>query len=230
MIDRIKGQGRSPFDISKVVKWKNVSGESIPAYGVVKLSSYVAADDYFEAVKPDGDGSLHFVNGPVAVANNAFGGSQMWDESRIGKTNGTFGEVVGPVDGSWEMTTEGTGFVVFSTPSGGTAALLKDGGGAGGGHEIWFTIEDVLCPEEDYVDEETLVVTAEYYTGGCGGSPPGANYEGTYDVYNYCGAFVGLTPSDLIGTKGKATYGFPLSTGYCEPRWLVDFLCAQPQC
>jgi hypothetical protein len=230
MIDRIAGQGRSPFDNSRVMKWKNVSGEEIPAYGVVKLQDYVAADDYFEAVKPDGDGALHFVNGPVAVANNAFGGSQMWDVSRIGKTSGAFGDVVGPVDGSWEMTTEGTGFVVFSTPDGGAAALLKDGGGGGGGgHTIWFTITDVLCPDGDYVSETTLVVTATWYNQSCTGTPPGANYDGTYSVYDLCNYLRGLTPSDLAGGTGRATYHYPL-TGYCEPRWIIDDLCPQPEC
>lgn len=102
-------------------------------------------------------------------------------------------------------------------------------GGGGGSHAIWFTIDDMLCPGTDYVDEETLVVSMEYYTGGCSKTPPGANYDGTYDVLNYCGQFVGLTRSDLLGTKGKATYAYPTS-GYCEPRWFVDFLCAQPQC
>lgn len=230
MIDRIKAQGRSPIDNSRVMKWKNVSGEEIPAYGVVKLRAYVEADDYFEAVKPDGEGNLHFVNGPVAVANDAFGGSQMWDVSRIGKTSGVFDDVVGPVDGSWEMTTEGTGWVVFSTPDGGVAALLKDGGGGGGGgHTIWFTIAEVLCPETDYVDETTLVAEAEWYTGGCDKVPPGANDDGTYDVYDICNYLDGLAPTDLVGTKGRATYHYPL-TGYCEPRWLIDDLCAQPQC
>jgi hypothetical protein len=232
MTDRIKGPGRSPFDNSRVMKWKNVSGESVPAYGVVKLSSYVEDDDYFEAVKPDGKGSLHFVNGPVAVANDAFGGSQMWDISRIGKTSGAFGEVVGPVDGSWEMTTEGTGFVVFSTPDdyAGTAALLKDGGGGGGGgHTIWFTITDVLCPETDYVSETTLVATATWYNLSCTGTPPGAEYGGDYYVYDICNYLYGLTPQDLVGTTGRATYHYPL-TGYCEPRWIIDDLCAQPEC
>jgi len=102
-------------------------------------------------------------------------------------------------------------------------------GGSGGGHEIWFVINDMLCPENGYVEEETLVVTAEYYTGGCRGTPPGANDDGTFDVFNYCGQFVGLTREDLIGTKGKATYAYPL-TGACVPRWFVDFLCAQPEC
>lgn len=102
-------------------------------------------------------------------------------------------------------------------------------GGSGGGHTIWFTIDNMLCPLTDYVDEETLVVTAEYYAAGCSKTPPGANDDGTYDVYNYCGQFVGLTRDDLIGTKGKATYAYPL-TGDCTPRWFVDFLCAQPDC
>jgi hypothetical protein len=231
MTDRIKGPGRSPFDNSRVMKWKNVSGEEIPAYGVVKLQDYIEADDYFEAVKPDGEGALHFVNGPVAVANDAFGGSQMWDVSRIGKTSGAFGDVVGPVAGSWEMTTEGTGFVVFSTPDdyAGTAALLKDGGGSGGGHTIWFTISDVLCPETDYVSETTLVVTATWYNLICTGTPPGAEYGGDYYVYDICNYLSGLTPQDLVGTTGRATYMYPL-TGACTPKWIIDDLCAQPEC
>ncbi len=101
--------------------------------------------------------------------------------------------------------------------------------GGGGSHSIWFVIDDVLCPDTDYVDEETLVVTAEIYTGGCSKTPPGANYDGTYNVYDYCSEFNGLTPTELIGTRGKASYGYPL-TGYCEPRWYIDFLCGLPQC
>lgn len=102
-------------------------------------------------------------------------------------------------------------------------------GGSGGGHTIWFTIEDMLCPATDYVEEETLVVTAEWYTGGCSKTPPGANDDGTYSVYDICNYLHGLVPEDLIGTKGRATYHYPL-TGECEPRWIIDDLCAQPQC
>lgn len=101
--------------------------------------------------------------------------------------------------------------------------------GGGGGHSIWFTIDDVLCPDTDYVDEQTLVVTAEIYTGGCNKTPPGANYDGTYNVVDYCSEFNGLTPTELVGTRGKASYGYPL-TGYCEPKWYIDFLCGLPQC
>lgn len=108
--------------------------------------------------------------------------------------------------------------------------LLQAGGsGSGGGHEIWFTIEDVLCVGTDDVDETTLVVTATWYTGGCNKTPPGANYDGKYYAYDLCNYLRGLTPSDLIGGTGRATYHYPLS-GYCQPRWIIDDLCPQPGC
>jgi hypothetical protein len=231
MIDRIKGQGRSPRDSSRALMWKNVSGETIPAYGVVKLRAFVDADGYFEGVKPDGDGTLHFVNGPSPVAVDAMGGSLMWDVSRLGLTDAAFGDTVGPTDGSWEMTTEGSGWTVFSTPENGSAALLRDGGGggSGGGHTIWFTIEEVLCPETDYVAETTLVVTPTWYNRSCTGIPPGAEYGGEYHVYDLCNYLYGLATSDLVGTTGRASYMYPL-TGACEPKWIIDDLCAQPEC
>lgn len=103
------------------------------------------------------------------------------------------------------------------------------GGSSGGGHTIWFTINSLLCPETDYVSEKTLVVTATWYTAGCSKTPPGANDDGTYDVFDICNYLYGLTPTDVEGTTGRATYHYPL-TGDCEPRWLIDDLCAQPQC
>ena len=103
------------------------------------------------------------------------------------------------------------------------------GGGSGGGHTIWFTIDSVLCPETDYVSETTLVVTATYYNQSCTSTPPGAEYGGEYYVYDICNYLNGLTPSDLIGGTGRATYHYPL-TGYCDPRWIIDDLCPQPEC
>jgi len=102
-------------------------------------------------------------------------------------------------------------------------------GGSGGGHTIWFEITDVLCPDTDYVEETTLVVTATWYTGGCSKTPPGANDDGTYNVYDICNFTRGLTPTDLAAGVGKATYMYPL-TGACEPRWIIDELCPQPEC
>ena len=105
----------------------------------------------------------------------------------------------------------------------------RGGGGSGGGHTIWFTIEEVLCPETDYVAETTLVVTPTWYNRSCTGTPPGAEYGGEYHVYDLCNYLYGLTPSDLVGTTGRASYMYPL-TGACEPKWIIDDLCAQPEC
>lgn len=102
-------------------------------------------------------------------------------------------------------------------------------GGSGGGHTIWFTIDSVLCPETDYVPETTLVVTATHYTNGCSKTPPGANDDGTYNVYDLCSYLSGLTVDDLTGGVGRATYHYPL-TGECEPRWIIDDLCPSPEC
>ena len=107
--------------------------------------------------------------------------------------------------------------------------LLHAGGGSGGGHSIWFTITDVLCPDTDYVDETTLVVTATWYTAGCSKTPPGANDDGTYNVYDLCSYLSYYTATELVGKTGRATYYYPL-TGYCEPRWIVEDLCGEPQC
>jgi len=103
------------------------------------------------------------------------------------------------------------------------------GGSGGGGHTIWFTITDVLCPDTDYVSETTLVATATYYNQSCTGTPPGAEYDGTYLVYDMCSHTSGLTPTDMIGTTGRATYMYPL-TGTCTPKWVIDELCASPEC
>lgn len=104
---------------------------------------------------------------------------------------------------------------------------------AGGGissASIWFTIDSVLCPERDYVEETTLVVTVIRHTGSCGGEAPGADTYGIYHVYAFCeNDLSGLAEEDLVGSKGKATYSRPIE-GECTPKYLIDFLCAQPEC
>jgi hypothetical protein len=102
-------------------------------------------------------------------------------------------------------------------------------GGSGGGHEIWFTITDVLCPDTDYVSETTLVVTATYYNQSCTGTPPGSNDDGTFDVYDLCGYFSYYTAAELVGKTGRAGYYYPL-TGSCDPKWIVEDLCGETQC
>lgn len=123
MTSNFEGNNRSPRDLTNVIIWKNVSGETIPAFACIKITARNAGG-YYEADKPDGSGSLHFFNGPVAVANNAYGESPIWNQPVLGQTDGTFGVTVGPVADSWSMTTAGDGYAVFSTPSSSVAAII----------------------------------------------------------------------------------------------------------
>jgi hypothetical protein len=106
------------------------------------------------------------------------------------------------------------------------------GNGGGGTHTIWFTIVEVLCPDGYEVTDKTLVVEATWYTGGCSKTPPGANYDGTYNVYDLCNYLLDQVDANLPGTTGRATYVYPVGgDGYnCEPRWIIDDLCHRPEC
>lgn len=230
MTDRSQVQNRSAVDLSAVVPWVNDSGEEIPAYGVVQIRTDY--DTKSHASKPNSTEGLFFVNGPVPIAATKHGESLVWNRPRVVllAADAAVGDLVGPVEDSWQMTTSGTGFRVLRQASSGRGVVVQVGGGSGGGHKIWFTIVDVLCPDTDYVSRVTLVVEATYYSGGCSAVPPGANYDGTYNTYDICSYTRGLTPSELIGGVGRAAYVYPLGTGYCEPEWLIEDLCPFPEC
>lgn len=230
MTDRFASTSRHTQNQTGVFRWKNTSGEEIPAFACVKLSAFNDADKYFDATKPDGEGSLYFFNGAAPIAADAYGESFIWGTSSIlGLTTGEFGETVGPVADSWEMTAEGTGYTVFSNVSeGGIAAILREGGGGGGGQRIWFEITEVIC-NEDLTKE--LVVTVTHYTGGCTKAIPGEDEYGNVTIEDICGILNYYTQVWLEtgGVKGSATYFYPRD-GYCEPLWLVDSICGQPEC
>lgn len=230
MTERIKGITRSPKDNSKVLIWKNDSGEVIPAYACVKLDSFNDAGGYYLGKKPDGDGSLHFVNGPYEVAVAAYSESSLWTESRLGKTDALFGETVGPTDGSWLMTTTGSGWTVFSNPVSGVGALIRDGGGGGGTHQIEFTSIEAIC--DPYTGVVTnLVATVDWYSLSCTARPPGMDSYDHVEIYPTCDAFEMYTTDFLMTAKGKATWMFPWGgVGVCEPQWRCDFICGSPEC
>jgi hypothetical protein len=106
---------------------------------------------------------------------------------------------------------------------------IRPRGGKGGGEFMWFEIVEVLCPGRDYVDEITIVVTPTDYSGGCTKTPPGANYDGTYNFYLKCG-LDGQVAEQLPGTFGNGHYVYPWRQYDCEPRWIVNLLCHLPEC
>lgn len=129
MTERNFGGERSPRDLSDHLKWQNVSGEEIPAYGVVKVISYNSTTKYFEVTKPDGEGNLHYVNGEIPVPIGGYGKSDLWNRPRLGLVNTglALDDVCGPVANQWYMGSSGSGWVLFTDPISGIAALLKEG-------------------------------------------------------------------------------------------------------
>ena len=217
---------------------KNTEAEVIPAFACVRI---IGVEDVGDRTcilveKPTATDGEFLFNSQFAIAVPATGELGVGWAYRhgvvtmLGDEPTEPGAAFGPIVGSWEIEEGGDKFVVFGRHDFSNRALVgRFAGGSGGGHTIWFTITDVLCPLTDYVEETTLVVTATYYNQSCTGTPPGANYEGTYNVYDLCSYLSYYTATELVGKIGRATYHYPL-TGYCDPRWILEDLCGEPQC
>jgi hypothetical protein len=123
-------QSRGDVDLSDVVPWLNVSGESIPAHAVIQLRTNFASG-LSQASKPDSSSGIFFTNGPASVGVDGKGESLLWNRPRRVMVNETLavGDEVGPVEGSWEMTTGGSGFRVIHQDDSGIATVLSVGGG-----------------------------------------------------------------------------------------------------
>jgi len=104
----------------------------------------------------------------------------------------------------------------------------RRGGAGGGSHRIWFEITSVICNEDL---TKTLNVTATHYTGGCTKAIPGEDEYGNIVIEDICGILNYYTQEWLEsgGIKGSATYMYPREED-CEPLWLVDNVCGQPEC
>jgi hypothetical protein len=138
-----------------------------------------------------------------------------------------------PIVASWDIEESSGPFTVFGdyeiegTQFAYTPLLIGRIQSAGGaGESIWFTVDE--GPVCDPYGEPYLLVTAERYTGGCGKTPPYAEYGGQYKVYQWCPNDFGPEGS-MGGTKGKASLSWPLE-GYCEPKWMLDYTCYEPDC
>lgn len=220
------------------VKVKNDSGEVIPAFACMRITGVedVGGQTCIKVEKPTSTEGEFLFNSQYSIAVPATGEQGVGWAYRhgvvtmLGDEPTEPGATFGPIVGSWEIEEGGDQFVVFGRHDFSERALVgRFAGGSGGGHTIWFTIEEVLCPDGYEVTEKTLVVTADWYTGGCSKTPPGANYDGTYNVYDLCNYLLDQVDAELPGTVGRATYHYPL-TGDCEPRWIIDDLCHRPEC
>jgi hypothetical protein len=134
----------------------------------------------------------------------------------------------GPIVGSWEVEETDGPFVIYGVDNTFDRCLVGRTLSSGGtGHHIWFEIVEVLCAADDTM---SLVVIPTWYTGGCTAAIPGEDSYGEIEVIDPCSILQLYTAEYLeSGVMGRATYMYPRN-GYCEPEWLLDTICGQPEC
>lgn len=131
MTDRSAALSRGASSKADVAAWLNISGATVPAYGVVQFKNNFASG-YNQASKPNGRTGVYYANGPVDVTDGGYGESLIWNHSRLVLIEGTptVGTVVGPTEDSWQMSEAGSGFIVLHQPVDGVGAVVQLGGGS----------------------------------------------------------------------------------------------------
>lgn len=132
------------FDHIRISFW-NVSGETVPRYGVIKLSGDASKNDAtkvisLRAIKPDGDEGLYALNLDNEVIDSDYGEAIIplsgfaWAKYTDTDPPETSLETeVGPVDSEWSMDTTGTGWLYGGLHDADNGRILvvklSDGGG-----------------------------------------------------------------------------------------------------
>jgi len=173
MTDRVTGDHRTTTKLGDVARWTNVAGETIPAHAVVQFKANFSSG-YSQASKPDGSSGLFFANGFVDVAASAKGESLLWNRARLVLLDGspTVGDEVGPTNGSWSMSSLGTGFRVIHQAVSGVGSVLQIGGGGSG-----ETIEHGIVRENlgcGYYRIEKATWSGDRETAGYGSGSDGS--------------------------------------------------------
>lgn len=101
------------------IPFVNTSGEEVPAYACMKVVGTTTVNGRYilEIDKPDEYGAQwqHLINGPVAVPDGGYGTCTGNFPTRIASTGSTAGELYGPRNNSWELTSNTGGFRALET-------------------------------------------------------------------------------------------------------------------
>lgn len=128
------------------VTFRNDAGEMIPAYALIQITGAVTVNDQviFTADQWDGGDTsdVFYFNGPMDVADGEYGSAfqpntAQWVLYDDADTPG-FQEEWGPVENSFEIGADGTGFIILGGQTDGRVlAVAKGGGGCDSRNEVW---------------------------------------------------------------------------------------------
>lgn len=120
--------------------YKNISGETYPAYGCGRLKDVIEFDEasgnpIYELVKPDGVAGIYVVNGANNIEDDALGVAVSLDDATLVLVDDTedadgqpgAGDVCGPTRRLWIATTSGSGFRAAGDPNNRVVPVTSQG-------------------------------------------------------------------------------------------------------
>lgn len=116
-------------DRRHLINWRNDSGETVPAFGIVQATSFDEDELVYSIDKPGAVGDLFFVNGPQSVDDGDYGDSMLWEHGPVAlieEGSTTPSSMVGPIEDSWKLG-HGTRFQMLTTISNGVAGVTTAG-------------------------------------------------------------------------------------------------------
>ena len=187
---------RGSIETGAVIQVKNVSGETIPAVGIARITTLSATSPLGQPVlsvnKPDGSDSLYVVVIGTSLINNAVGTAvRLLDATTVLCDEAVAinpPDEVGPVSGSWKAGPDGAGLIVLSGKGkSGTRAVIGNaatttvagGGGAGGCPCTCIADGSAIVNGMETASTWSIAMNAETFEGEFGDILFPA---GTYDI------------------------------------------------
>lgn len=187
--------------MSRLVSVKNTGLLDIPAYGIMEVTdvNILSANIWaMDVQQPSGAGEIFYPNGPVKIRVGGQQSCQTSFPAWVKYTGGppSNGDEWGPVSGSFEIQSSGTGFIVLGVDTDKSLAYVKELGG-GGAEVVRFTVTTADCE----ADPKSASVSVDAVT--CSGASVAVN--DTITVYDKAGCLLNEPEADLAGRVGFAT-------------------------
>ncbi len=207
---QIKQIERLPNDMEPTIRFRNNSGETIPGYACMQITSVHNETDELTvlgAEKPvdtDGTAGSYLFNGPYEVEDGEIGCAQKYRRVYAKKSTGTAtaGERWSPIIGEWTIEQDDAGpFVMAGDDLLDTNVVMVfiDGSGSNAG-SIEYEIVSITIPESGpYTGLVVATVTVKGASCGLG------NLIGDeVDVVDHSECIFDLVEGDLVGLWGWA--------------------------